>query len=447
MDSLNYYEYLIQHLSDLQELIRIPSVYDAESVSETAPFGIFSLRALKKMESLLLREGYDVREYGHKAVSGSFGKGSERIDIASHLDVVSVSSGWKKDPFSGEVDGEYLYGRGAQDMKTSAYLVYLACNLIRESGRDVNREIRLVYGSDEERTMEDMKYYYSCVTPPAFAFTPDGDFPLCIGEKGALMWTLDKKYTGRVLELQCGTQCNIVPDRAEALLERIDAEQIRQTVKAEGMDAEVREENGQIRLIVHGKSTHASRPSGGHSATSDLLKLIAALCGEEEFVSLSRAFADPYGSGANCAITTEEMGELTLNLGVLNLENGVLRGQIDCRYPLGITSSELTERMRKALPHFEVKLPYDDPPTWNAPDDPYIKALAEAYEEVRGEEATMFVSGGVSYSKVFGHCVSFGPVFPKEERLFHEKDERISLKSAAQALEIYHKAILKLLEV
>lgn len=447
MDSINYYDYLIAHLSELQELIRIPSVYHAESVSQTAPFGIFSLQALMHMKSLLEKSGYEVKEYDNSVISASMGSGEKRIDIVSHLDVVNVSDNWTKDPFSGEFDGEYLYGRGSQDMKTSAYLVYLACNLIRESGIPLTKEIRLVYGSDEERTMDDMKNYFSKVTPPSFAFTPDGEFPICIGEKGALMWVLKKPYHGCVKELHCGNQCNSVPDKAEALISHPRLSEWDEVIETNHISAEIKEEGDNIRITAYGKSAHASRPEEGHSATVDLLQLLSLLPEEDVWKELYEAFRNPYGAGANLAYETEEMGKLTLNLGVLTFTGGTVEGNVDCRYPAGITSVKLTEQLQQALPSFEVSLPYDDPPTWNSPEDPYVTALAKAYEEVRGEIATPFISGGVSYSKVFGHCVSFGPIFPDEEKMFHETDERISLKSAAQAFEIYHKAILKLLEV
>ncbi|WP_121020902.1 succinyl-diaminopimelate desuccinylase [Helicobacter vulpis] len=37
--------------------------------------------------------------------------------FAGHVDVVPVGEGWKHDPFGGVVEKDFLYGRGAQDMK------------------------------------------------------------------------------------------------------------------------------------------------------------------------------------------------------------------------------------------------------------------------------------------------------------------------------------------
>jgi acetylornithine deacetylase/succinyl-diaminopimelate desuccinylase-like protein len=91
-------------------------------------------------------------------------------------------------------------------MKTSAWLVYLAVKKLREEGVPFTKEIRLVYGSDEERTMEDMKAYVRYAGLPEFAMTPDGNFPMAIGEKGALMWIIRSKYRGAVKKLDAGVQ-------------------------------------------------------------------------------------------------------------------------------------------------------------------------------------------------------------------------------------------------
>ncbi|PAF41428.1 succinyl-diaminopimelate desuccinylase [Helicobacter sp. 11S02596-1] len=47
--------------------------------------------------------------------------------FAGHIDVVPPGNGWQSDPFVPEIRGEYLYGRGAQDMKggVSAFLCAL----------------------------------------------------------------------------------------------------------------------------------------------------------------------------------------------------------------------------------------------------------------------------------------------------------------------------------
>ncbi len=119
---------------------------------------------------------------------------------------------------------------------------------------------------------------------------------------------------------------------------------------------------------------------------------------------------------------------------------------VDCRYPYGLDSAALTAALARRLPGYGVSLSYDDPPTFTPEDDPYVLALKEAYTEATGRECTAAVSGGVSYSKVFGHCVTFGAVAEGSELLAHQENEKIAEADCVKALEIYHRAILKLAE-
>ena len=121
-------------------------------------------------------------------------------------------------------------------------------------------------------------------------------------------------------------------------------------------------------------------------------------------------------------------------------------GGCDFWWIAGIRTAQ-TAALAQRLPGDTVSLSYDDPPTFTPEDDPYVLALKEAYTEATGRECAAAVSGGVSYSKVFGHCVTFGAVAEDSELLAHQENEKIAEADCIKALEIYHRAILKLTEV
>lgn len=51
--------------------------------------------------------------------------------LTGHIDVVPLGTrAWSKDPFSGETDGDRLYGRGASDMKSGVAAILLACRAL-----------------------------------------------------------------------------------------------------------------------------------------------------------------------------------------------------------------------------------------------------------------------------------------------------------------------------
>ena len=71
--------------------------------------------------------------------------------LVSHTDVVGVEpESWSHDPFGGEIDGGYLWGRGALDMKGIAVMHAAALAAIGNSDGVPAREVILLSFADEE---------------------------------------------------------------------------------------------------------------------------------------------------------------------------------------------------------------------------------------------------------------------------------------------------------
>ena len=89
----------------------------------------------KHAGALLEAWGFDIRffEFSDKRTSvvARLG-GAERkapLCLTGHIDTVALGSRkWSKDPFSGETQGDKLYGRGASDMKAGVAGMLLACS-------------------------------------------------------------------------------------------------------------------------------------------------------------------------------------------------------------------------------------------------------------------------------------------------------------------------------
>ena len=80
-------------------------------------------------------------------------------------------------------------------------------------------------------------------------------------------------------------------------------------------------------------------------------------------------------------------------------------------------------------------------PLYVDPSTDFLKCLARAYEEVTGEKAEFKAIGGTTYAKAVPNAVSFGPLFPGEEELAHQPNERISINSLVKMSEVYAAAI------
>ena len=440
MDIIDYRKLFYDALPDMVSLLEIPSVYDASSANDQMPYGINVCKAFAYMKQLAEKDGFLVSEYDGHAISFSHGRGDARIDVVSHLDVVAADP----EDFRIRIENGKLIGRGTVDMKVPMFLTYLSLKLLRERHPEIDKEIRIVLGGDEERTMNDMYYYVSRAGLPDFAFTPDGCFPMGIGEKGAIMWTLDGDYEGVISSLTGGSQCNIIPDRASCILnDTASYQRICDYMKQNGIDGKAEIIDRQIRIETYGTAAHASMPALGHSATIDLLKILNGVYHDELCRNLYEIYGDSYGRGFGHFISEDPMECLSLNLGVLCISQGKVSAQIDCRYPYGLSAGQLTEDLQ-ALNRCGIVLSYNDDPTLCRDDDPYVRIMLETYRDITGDMSKPVVSGGVSYSKVFKHCVSFGPVFPDEEHTAHQKSENIDLERCILMFRVYYETIEKI---
>lgn len=431
--------------TDFLKLLSFNSTYDESTINKDNPCGKGIADALNFMKEKCLELGLKVEDYDGHALSASLGQG-KRIDLVSHLDVVEPGDGWRQDPFKPIVSDKEIIARGSQDMKSGAWLTYLALKLLKEQDIKLNKEIRLVYGSDEERTMDDMRYYITKAGYPDFAFTPDGSFPICTGEKGALMWIIKGQYAGDIIEFQGGVQPNVISPYAKVLVKNADEKKALDLIKTYKYDARVEKTSNGLSIEIIGKAGHASRPEHGENANVYLLHILSKLLDDKTISDIYNIFKNPYGENTDLYFDIPPMGRLTLNPGLINIKNNDIILYVDCRYPYGIKSTTLTDLLKKNLNDFDISLPYDDEPTYVDDKDKYIQALKKAYSDVRKIPCPSFISGGVSYSKVFKHCVAFGPV-DVSEHMAHQKNESILKEDLYNALEIYYNSILNILEI
>ena len=222
-------------LEDLLELLSIKSVYDEATITVNEPYGKGVSQALTFMRDLALKHGMDIKDYDGHAIAICYGNQEERIDVVSHLDVVSADD-WDEDPFVPRIVNGEIITRGTQDMKSAAYLTLKALIEIKEKKLRLKRQLRVVLGTDEERTMDDIVHYVKKAGQPKFAFTPDSGFPLSIGEKGALMWHVKGRIESPVLEMKGGTQCNVIAPHCSFTVPHAFKGLIHQTTEALGFD-------------------------------------------------------------------------------------------------------------------------------------------------------------------------------------------------------------------
>ena len=87
----------------------------------------------------------DVEDVKNLFAYKKFGEG-EHLCFAGHVDVVPAGSGWKYDPYEAVEEGEYIYGRGTQDMKSGVAAFVQALKEVE----NFDGTLSLLLTSDEE---------------------------------------------------------------------------------------------------------------------------------------------------------------------------------------------------------------------------------------------------------------------------------------------------------
>ncbi|MBA1438158.1 MAG: succinyl-diaminopimelate desuccinylase [Epsilonproteobacteria bacterium] len=87
----------------------------------------------------------DVEDVKNLFIYKKFGNG-DHLCFAGHVDVVPAGDGWQSDPYEASKRDGYIYGRGAQDMKSG---VAAFTQAVKEA-KDFNGTLSLLLTSDEE---------------------------------------------------------------------------------------------------------------------------------------------------------------------------------------------------------------------------------------------------------------------------------------------------------
>lgn len=448
-------------LEDVKRLVRIDS--QRRAAKPGMPFGEGAARALDTAEEMMKAYGLETRNYDHYVVTGDLGEGEKELDILAHLDVVPVTDEWTvTKPFEPLVTDGKIYGRGTSDDKGPAVAALYALRAIRELGLPLKKRVRLVLGSDEECGSSDLEYYYSQEKEAPCTFTPDGDFPVINLEKARLSKKFEASFAAsgnlpRVERLKAGDKVNVVPARAEAVFLGLEeAELVPAAARASeitGAQFTWKKQEEEILVSVKGTAAHASTPEGGNNALTALLSLITLLpiadCeGYRRLCALGRMFphGDTEGEALGVKMEDEESGALTMNLGILDYEDGRLEGAFDSRAPLCATEENLTERMRNAFEEAGIRMEEGKmTPAHHVPaDSAFVRTLLESYERYTGIKGKPLAIGGGTYVHELERGVAFGCGMEGVDTHMHGDDEFMEIDTILLSAKIFADVILKL---
>ncbi len=442
-------DYKDEVVKEIQNAIRVKSVKEAPLPG--MPFGEGPAKALDHFMDLAKKLGFKAENFDNYAIHIDMGEGKETLGILAHVDVVPEGDNWTYPPYSGTIADGKIFGRGTLDDKGPAVISLFAMKAIADSGIKLNKKIRMILGADEESGSACLKYYFGELKMPYpdIAFTPDSSFPVTYAEKGMVRVKIKKKFnTLQDVVIKGGNAFNSVPNEAHGVIPVDMLGEVRNKNKVEF----VREGNI-YKIFSAGIPAHGAYPSKGYNAVSALFEVLKNIEVKNEELKGLVTFFDKFvkmetdGKSFGVKCTDGETGELTLNLGKMNLENNELEICLDMRVPVKIELDKIEETIKKNTEDYgyDFELYSKTKPLYVPKDSFLVSTLMNIYKELTGDnDAQPVAIGGGTYAKHAKNAVAFGALLPDQEDRMHQRDEYLEISKIDKLLQIYVEAIYRL---
>jgi succinyl-diaminopimelate desuccinylase len=167
-----------------------------------------------------------VRDYGMESITNliirrPYGDGGPTIALNAHGDVVPPGEGWTHEPYGGEIEDGFMYGRATAVSKGDFSTYIFAVRALEALGVPLKGALELHFTYDEE---------FGGLLGPG--------------------WLLEQKLTRPDLVIAAGFSYNIVTAHNACL---------------------------QLEITVHGKSGHGAMPETGHDALQAATRILNAI--------------------------------------------------------------------------------------------------------------------------------------------------------------------------
>ncbi|GAA0498287.1 dipeptidase PepV [Salinibacillus aidingensis] len=452
-----------QLLEDLKGLLRIESVKDLETKTDDQPMGTNVGEALHYVLDLSDEAGLITKNLDGYAGHGQLGDvDADTIGILCHVDVVPATGDWTSPPFEPEIRDGRLYARGAIDDKGPTMAAFYGLKIVKELGLPLRKNVRIIFGTDEESGMSCMKYYKEHEDMPKIGFAPDADFPIIHAEKGQMnvrVSVADNRDSGsdqsdiQLVSFKAGDRANMVPGKATAVLKGSYG-QIKKDFftfsRKQGLAYEYSEEGDQLKLILYGISAHGMAPQTGVNAGTTLAAFLTSMNMQADARTFLNFVADLHkdfeGEGLRIAFKDKITGPLTVNPGLISFDSNQNFVHLNIRCPVTAEYESIQQDLNMALyQKGMVMQDYRESSPHHVPEDnPMIKALQKAYQEETGGNPVLLTTGGGTYARFMEEGVAYGASFPGKEMTAHQTDEYIEIEDLLKATAIYARAIYEL---
>jgi acetylornithine deacetylase/succinyl-diaminopimelate desuccinylase-like protein len=364
--------------------------------------------------------------------------------LCAHLDVVEAEpESWKHPPFGGEIHDEYIWGRGAIDMKHMAVMSTLVLLQLKQEGVRLKRDLIFAGVADEEagcdvgsRWLVDnrpelVKAEFALGEAGGFNVFVNGKviYPIQIAEKGAVWMKL--RATGRP-----------------------------------GHGSMPRENNAVARIGAAVAALAGKRLPQHRTKVVDLYLEAVARTQKFPFSTLLRKMhipsiarfvlrmnPDKGQAAAMAAVLSNTAVPTKLRAGnKVNVIPGYAEAEVDGRSLPGQTAADLVEEVKRAVGHdVEIEVLRDMPPIENQPESELWDLMKGAIERHHpGAHVVPYLAPGFtdakSWSRLGTRCYGFMPLrFPDDGTrfadLFHGHNERIPVDRLKWGVNVLYEVV------
>lgn len=448
-------------LSDICKVIRIKS--DRQEAKEGMPFGEGVVKALEEVLSIAKNMGFETKNYDNYVGTVDFNNKEKVLDILAHLDVVPASNEWTvTEPYNPIIKDGKLYGRGAADDKGPAIVALYALKAVKDLNIPLSKNVRLILGTDEECGSSDIEYYYNIEKEAPMTFSPDADFPVINVEKGGLKGNFtavfdEDKALPRILSINSGVKVNVIPDKANAVVEGISKEEVEkcfeEATNRTGVKFTVNEENNKCVIYAKGIGGHAAYPESANNALTAILDLLASMNfseseGFKRICAINKLLphGDYKGNAIGAKMNDKVSGELTLSFTIFEYSTTGLKGTFDCRAPLCANDENLRDVISKNLAEVGIKLEPCNVFEGHHVDEnsDFVQTLLKCYEMYSGKKGECIAIGGGTYVHHLKNGVAFGCTMPGTDNNMHGNNEFAVVDELILSAKIFTQAIIEI---
>lgn len=421
-----YKEDIIKHTINL---VKIPSTLVENEVVDGVcyRFGYQNKLALDYFLNLANELGFETKNVedvcGEVVYDFGAQEDSEIFACLCHLDVVPADGDWKNPPYEPWIEDDKIFGRGTSDDKGPAVVSLYALKVLKDLNVKVSRKIKLIVGTDEESGSRGLHRYLELKKNPDLGISPDADFPIIFAEKGITSFEISCENKSGILA-EGGVRLNVVAPWVK-FKTNIELPDFEEKTKGKVINGE---------YLIQGKSAHAMEPNNGINAIKEFVKYIHGKVNDNFINFIFDKLMNTRLKDMGLDITDVEMGDLTMNIGLLKMDNESKLG-INMRYPRNLEFDKFYEEFKKQANEYglEVKVLSNTKPHYIDPKSDFISKLHKSYLKYTDDNSPLKTIGGGTYAREIKNGVAFGVKFPDEEEMAHEVNEYIKIDSLMKA--------------